>query len=152
MRPSLNSACEAFRASSLFFLAAAFSFLFSLFFSALISAFVNVLPSLTISSGSASASFLVFCFLAFFIPSSGVSFTMSKSRSEEGASETASSSASPSSSRFRFRAFSSNTSWAVLCDAGSSFARFAAWRSSVVCFFFFCHCVCASMSAKSWWR
>ena len=48
-----------------------------------------------------------------------------------------------STTRFRFSAFSSMTSLALLCDAGSSFARLAACRSSRVCFFpFFCHCVC----------
>lgn len=40
------------------------------------------------------------------------------------------------------------TSLAVLWEAGSSFARLAACRCSVVCFFFCCHCVCGEWSAR----
>ena len=112
---SWNDVCCDFLASSFFLFFSCFSFLFSLRFSAFAAALASAFDKGRVSAASSFSS------------TTGSGSDIS----------------SPSNSRFRFSAFSSMTSLALLCDAGSSFARLAACRSSRVCFFpFFCHCVC----------
>ena len=94
-------------------------------------------PTSVSASFSSSFPFALVVFFFFFLLLFVSGFLMPSFGFSRPAPSIPSESTSASSSRFRFFARSSKTSFALLADSGSSFARRACRASSLVCFFFF---------------